>query len=1009
MRNPEIRPLPVAVRVFPYAAEKRKEHRWAGSSLLQRGMLVIHTGERTGSGQKLTFGVYRLIVGGECLEEGLFYADDLSRHELQVLQDYVVRHNVDVPPGDHRRLRLLARCEFLDLFFQLAYKARCHVVGFDLPQDISRLACDSKPARGFYAGGFSFCLWSYQDRQGRERTDGFRPRVCIKNIDRNRSLIGFTGRNSPDQVDLIPEGSTSGKPQPGYKFRGHFLDLKTLAFALTDEGYSLETACEAFGVQRRKQRPVRHGSITNESIHDIRLDVWAMSELAAKLVGELAEHPISVPPTYAFSPASIGKGYLRAMGIRPVLKRQPSFPKEYLGYAQTAFFGGRTSVHIRKVVCPVVYTDFLSMYSTVNTLMGLWRLVIAGEIRVIEHCKDRVEAFLRKLNPDALFEPETWTRMNGFVKVVPNGDVLPIRSQFSPASNDWQVGLNHVYAEKEDALWYSIPDVVASILATGRVPEIVDAFLIEPSGVLFEAIPTKLRGIVPVDPEREDLFRVIVEERLRLSSRGDQSDTETKRLEKALKILASATCFGIYAQMDRQGEDDKVEVTSHGIDPDPYTCTVVHPEFPGEFCFPPLAALITGGARLMLALLDHCVSELHSSYVMEDTDSFAVIATEHGGLIPCRGGPFELADGHSAVRALSWKQVDEIAGRFAKLSPYADKSRSILKIERDNYDPETGQQRQVYCLAIASKRYALFLLDEYGNPVLLQKGVNNHEDRWSEHGLGHLRNPMSPDNEDRDWIPKAWINIIRRTLGLAVEPLGFEHLPAMGRVPITSPQALRSLAKLNRGKKYENRIKPFDLLLSCHVKQFGYPPDVDPEKFHLVAPYILDPDCWIDLPWIDQHSGTQYGITTEGFHGSRGVARVKTYSEVLRQYEFHLGGKSADAKGKPSGKQTLGLLRRRHVRVERIIYIGKESNRLEEIEAGVIHSPESVYTEYPDPSRDEWQTKILPLLKQIPVAALMRVSGRSRSMLVRALAGLSRPRKRNQQLLKSILHRLGVV
>jgi hypothetical protein len=95
--------------------------------------------------------------------------------------------------------------------------------------------------------------------------------------------------------------------------------------------------------------------------------------------------------------------------------------------------------------------------------------------------------------------------------------------------------------------------------------------------------------------------------------------------------------------------------------------------------------------------------------------------------------------------------------------------------------------------------------------------------------------------------------------------------------------------------------------------------------------------------------------------------------------------------------------------VERIIYIGKESNRLEEIEAGVIHSPESVYTEYPDPSRDEWQTKILPVLKNIPVADLMRLSGRSRSMLVRAMAGRSRPRQRNQQLLKSLLRRLGVL
>jgi hypothetical protein len=217
------------------------------------------------------------------------------------------------------------------------------------------------------------------------------------------------------------------------------------------------------------------------------------------------------------------------------------------------------------------------------------------------------------------------------------------------------------------------------------------------------------------------------------------------------------------------------------------------------------------------------------------------------------------------------------------------------------------------------------------------------------------------------------------------------------------------MAKLNRGKKYLNRMKPFDFLLSCHVKPFGHPPDADPKKFHLVAPYVPDPECWVDLPCIDQHSGKQYEITTDGFHGSRGVARVKTYGEVLREYEFHLGAKNADAKGKPSGKQTIGLLQRRHIRLERIIYIGRESNRLEEIEAGILHSPESVYTEYPDPRREEWQTKILPVLNKIPIEALMKFSGRSRSMLVRTLAGRSRPRRKNQELLKSILHKLGVV
>jgi hypothetical protein len=140
-------------------------------------------------------------------------------------------------------------------------------------------------------GGFSFCFWSYKDRRGRERPDGFRPRICVKHIDSNRSLIGFTGRNSPDQADLIPEGSPSRKPQPGYKFRGHFLDLRALAFALTDEGYSLQEACEAFGVEHQKQQPVRHGSITKESIDDIRRDGLAMSELTAKLVGRIGCAP----------------------------------------------------------------------------------------------------------------------------------------------------------------------------------------------------------------------------------------------------------------------------------------------------------------------------------------------------------------------------------------------------------------------------------------------------------------------------------------------------------------------------------------------------------------------------------------------------------------------------------------------------------------------------------------------------------------------------------------------
>jgi len=74
----------------------------------------------------------------------------------------------------------------------------------------------------------------------------------------------------------------------------------------------------------------------------------------------------------------------------------------------------------------------------------------------------------------------------------------------------------------------------------------------------------------------------------------------------------------------------------------------------------------------------------------------------------------------------------------------------------------------------------------------------------------------------------------------------------------------------------------------------------------------------------------------------------------------------------------------------------------------LARAAESVYTEYLDPPRDEWQTKILPALKKLPVSLLQRLSHRSRSMVYRAQAGRSRPRIKNQKLLASILRRMEI-
>jgi hypothetical protein len=739
--------LTLAVRVYPELKDKKRKLYAQKLWRVPTAMLVFDTETRTDATQRLTFGSYRFYKDGHCLEEGLFFGDDLPKNDRRILERYVAKHQADVQGESRRRLLLLTRSQFLKKLYQAAYKGQCLLVGFNLPFDLSRIAFNSSAARGRFAGGFSLGLWSYIDTFGRELANHFRPRIGIKQIDSKRALKGFTSRRTPDREDLVLDEQSKG-----FTFRGHFLDLRTLAFALTDKSYSLETACNDFGVEHGKQRVSDHGKVTEEYVSYNRRDVQATSELAVKLLEEYAKHPIQLQVTKAYSPASIGKSYLRGMGIKPILERQPNFPKEYLGFSQSAFFGGRTSAHIRKVAVPVVYTDFLSMYPTVNSLMGLWKFVIANEILVARDCKSEIERFLGRLSPDRLFRPETWKRLPGFVKVIPNGDILPSRAKYNSATNDWQVAVNHLYAEESNpnhGLWYSLPDVAASVLHTGRVPKVVDAFRIRPSGIISSLKSTALRGAVVIDPRRQDFFKIVIEERKRLASRTDLSEADKELLDKALKVLANAASYGIYAEMNRRELEKKAHVTCYGIDREPFICRVAHPDDPGEYCFPPLASLITGGARLMLALLEHCVSALGGTYAMEDTDSMAIVATEDGGLIPCPGGPFQMPDHQEAVRALRWEEVLALSDRFVSVNPYSRDAvpGSILKIEEDNFDPTTGNQRQLYCVAISAKRYALFLLDKRGHPVLLRRRINNKKDRWSDHGLGHLLNPSEPESD----------------------------------------------------------------------------------------------------------------------------------------------------------------------------------------------------------------------------------------------------------------------
>jgi hypothetical protein len=156
--------------------------------------------------------------------------------------------------------------------------------------------------------------------------------------------------------------------------------------------------------------------------------------------------------------------------------------------------------------------------------------------------------------------------------------------------------------------------------------------------------------------------------------------------------------------------------------------------------------------------------------------------------------------GQTAIRALSWIQTREIVDAFETLNPYSSPSgpASILEAESENYDPETGQQRQIECYAIASKRYCIFIGDPGDRPVIVGTAAKR---KRSEHGLGHLIPPAQPNG---DWIDTWWQHLLCIELGFETPEPPWFTAPAVGRLTVTSTHDLRAFKTYNAGRPYDH-------------------------------------------------------------------------------------------------------------------------------------------------------------------------------------------------------------
>jgi hypothetical protein len=1009
--------LDLAVRAYTLRADRQgseddsdRPPSGGGGPRVPKNLLIFDTETTTDRSQRLLFGCWRYVRvqdgGGpelrlHTVEEGLFFPDDLAGwypEGMSALEEYAGRWreaDVDAARDAVRRLKLVPLSSFLaGQLWRASYELRAGVVCFNWSFDISRLAWHAGTAVNRFPerpdpieGGFSLALWK-QPKVAEPIRSQYRPDIGVKTIDSKRALKAFRSPARVDPENLLAPRAEEDEPE---RFRGHFVDLRTLAFALTDRSHSLESASEAFDVPYEK-RKVDHGTITPEYIEYCREDVAATSNLCEATLREFLRHPIKLQASRAYSPATIGKSYLRGMGIRP--PAQQKIDPMIFGHAMSAYYGGRAECRIRRTAVPIVYCDFLSMYPTVCALIGAWELLRSERFDVDTESRDEVAELLERSSVEAWLEPRLWPRVLGVAQIKPDGDVLPVRARYGSGPS-WQIGVNPLTSS--EPMWFPIADLVASTILTGRAPRILRAARLRPGAPRRDLVPTALMGQVEVDPLAQDFFQAVVEERKRSEREGAGPRAA------GLKVLANATSYGIYAQMTRRelGGRRKEELMVFSDRDEPWSWYSPAPEDPGDFCFPPLAASITGGARLMLGILERLVTDRGGTYAFCDTDSMAIVASERGGQVA--GQP---------IRALSWSEVKEIQERFESLKPYSEEAAPgpLLELEDENFDEKTGKRReQLWCYSLSAKRYVLFN-HRSGTPRLRTftapddpAGSEDSDEpesadrKASQHGLGHLMNPIDPESDDRDWIAEGWRYLLEKDMGRDVpEPDWFDN-SALAQSTISTPRLRKLFETVNEGRSYNEQVKPFNFMLVAFVPPIERP--VDEQRMVLVAPYERDPKRWKELPWINRFSGRQYRITTTPSGGAvtPGLVCVKTYRDVFDEYLAHVEAKSAGPDGGPCRPGTAGVLKRKHVHVRTITHIGKESNQLEDIEVGLVEDLEEVQSEYDDYYTQIFVPLVLPALKELGVRETARRTGLAVGAVSAVMSEKSRPRTRSME------------
>lgn len=928
-----------AVRAW---VEPRKPHRttgkrdrkavpWRPQPYGQR-VLVFDTETTTDAAQRLLFGFFRLYERDRLMQEGLIAADVLDHDAMVAIAEYAARCG----------LRIYSRERFVEeVFYPEVYVLGTLCVGFHLAFDLPRIAIHAGLSRGENRRKFRIVL------SGRIHWHDMR----IESASGKAAFIGF-----------VPKTKLRLWERPF--FAGRFCDVSMVARAFSGKRHSLGSSGKAFRAFTRKMNAPELGGVDRKSLVYGRQDVRATWALFKTLRAEYSRHPFA---TFAnerrkskngrymgelYSTASVAKQYLRLLGIAPLLEKQPEFNRKYLGWFMAAYVGGRADVRVRKLDRAVRLLDFTAMYATIFCLQRLDRVLTAPMIR-IKPCAAEIRALVRQMASDegsvSLFDPKLWPKLNCLVLVDPNWAILPIRMRKSE-KDPYTIAVTPI--DTPEGHWYTLADVLGGMLLGGPMPTIRKAVRVVPEGRRY-AKTVRFRDAVELR-STQPFFKTIVEQR-QIAKRGAKDDPDLAALEIGLKQMAAGGAYGIYAEVNVTPAKDDTDLPGEVYSDITYSSSKVHDERPGAFTNPIIASLVTGGARLMLALLESEVTKRGGGYTFCDTDSLAVNCGDR-----CPEG----------IPCLPESAIAEIVEQFDALNPYDPAIvPHLLKVEYPEYP-------DLRCFAVSAKRYVLYRWRP-GKRIQIVKA--------SESALGAIIGRSEKESTPK-LARRIWLAILMRHLKVnpqqrrRAKPLVDFDVPLRRKFPISQPAILKRLQAYNKPRSYDFRVKPFGFVQTITPDRQTGDADVLP-----IAPFESNARKSMKLQWVDFNTGDP--IRLDWHHTAlASTIGVTPLADYVDQYQRHPEAKAADANGNPAGPDAIGLLGRLRVRSKRLARIGKEVDRLDEDEGAALEPDQPIEYDCDDLAAD------IEYLSAFPQEAVARDLGLTVRGWRNLAKGWSKPR-----------------